>query len=36
MANGLGPFRKANRRAKQPGEPKPIELWAHWLIDPKS
>ena len=27
-ANGPGPFRKANRGAQQPGEPRPIELWA--------
>ena len=30
------PFRKANRGAQQPARPKPIELWAWWLIDPKS
>ena len=36
MAKGPVPFRKANRGAQQPGGPRPIELWARWLIDPKS
>ena len=35
-ANGPKSFRKANRRTQQPGGPRPIELWARWLIDPKS
>ena len=35
-ANGPKSFRKANRGAQQSGEPRPIELWARWLIDPKS
>ena len=35
-ANGPVPFRKANRGAQHPGGPRPIELWARWLIDSKS
>ena len=35
MANGLGPFRKPNRGARQPRGPRSIELWAQWLIDSK-
>ena len=35
-ANGSGPFRKANGGSQQLGRPSPIELWAWWLIDPKS
>ena len=34
-ANGLGPFQKANQGARQPSEPRSIELWTRWLIDPK-
>ena len=35
-ADGPGPFQKANRGAQQLEGPKPIKLWAGWLIDPKS
>ena len=35
-AKGPKSFRKENQGTQQPGGPKPIELWARWLIDPKS
>ena len=35
-AKGPKPFRKENQGTQQPGGPKPIELWARWLIDLKS
>ena len=33
--NGPRPFRKENLGAQQPDGPRPIKLWARWLIDPK-